>query len=316
MYSRVGQKQANYETYGEEQVRRVLVASGLDVASEVDSDYIIFCPFHANNRTPAGEVSKTTGQFYCFGCQVSKTLPELVMRSTGRSYFESMRLIDSKGIKMSVEDEIESILDKKPDFVEFDGKLINDLYLNTLSSERAATYLKSRKITRESVERFKIGYSSVQDMITIPVHSPEGVCVGFVGRSVEGKVFKNSPKLPRSKTLFNLFRVRRSDRVFVVESSFDAIRLDQAGVPAVATLGASVNARQKDLLKKYFRSIILVSDNDEAGQVMKAKMRDYFGTTLMTPSLPSYVKDVSDLDDNDLKEFVHTLDNEIHYLLQ
>ena len=65
--------------------------------------------------------------------------------------------------------------------------------------------------------------------------------VGFVARSVEGKDFKNTPKLPKSKVLFNLHRAKIYDSVYVVESSFDAIRLDQCGIPAVATLGSNVS---------------------------------------------------------------------------
>ncbi len=58
-------------------------------------------------------------------------------------------------------------------------------------------------------------------MVTIPVQSPDGITIGFVARTIEGKEFKNTPGLPKSKILFNLHRVKQSKRVYVVESSFD-----------------------------------------------------------------------------------------------
>jgi DNA primase len=152
-------------------------------------------------------------------------------------------------------------------------------------------------------------------MVTIPVYSPDGLCLGFVGRSVEGKVFKNTPGLQKSKTLFNLQRAKRHDKVFVVESSFDAIRLEQVGVYAVATLGATISKEQRKLLKQYFNQVIVLGDNDDAGKNMSKKMIDFFGSGCIAPELPEGVKDVSDLSDEDLKSFVDRFDNLLYSML-
>jgi DNA primase len=238
------------------------------------------------------------------------------MFATKRSFFEAERLIHSKKQESNVLDDISKILDKPDEFIEFDSQLIEKLNHNALWSSRAAEYLKGRGINKDSVEKYLIGYSANQDMITVPIHAPDGLCVGFVARSIEGKDFKNSPGLPRGKTMFNLYRAKRYNKVFVVESSFDAIRLEQIGAHAVATLGATVNRRQKELLKKYFNSIILVSDNDEAGRSMQEKMKAYFGHSLVAANPPSDVKDVSDMDNDSLREFVSRFDDEISYILQ
>jgi DNA primase len=103
------------------------------------------------------------------------------------------------------------------------------------------------------------------------------MCIGFVARTIEGKEFKNTPGLPKSKVLFNLHRVKSSSIVYVVESSFDAIRLDQVGFPAVATLGANVSVSQIRLLEKYFNNVVLIADNDEAGIIMKDKLVEKLG---------------------------------------
>ena len=317
MYIRDRQKQASDGYfYSEDQVRRSLLAAGIDVVYEVESDFIIFCPYHNNYRSPAAEVSKESGLFYCFGCQESHSLIEVVMHVTKRSYFESARMVDSKSENVNFIESMEAKLNKKPDFVEFDNELIKRLNTSALNSQRAANYYLGRGITKDSVERYLLGYSESQDMVTIPVHSPDGMCLGFVGRSVEGKEFKNTPGLPKAKTMFNLFRAKRFDKVFVVESSFDAIRLEQAGAHAVATLGASVSGKQRELLKQYFNNVIILGDNDDAGREMAKKLSNILGSSAINASLPGSVKDVSDLSDEDLKKFVSQFDDLVSNVLQ
>jgi DNA primase len=311
------QEQSNsIQYYSENQIRRSLLASGIEIVSEVDIDFIIYCPFHSNSRTPAAEVHKTNGMFYCFACQETKEFTEVIMQASGRSYFEAARLIDSKSDDKNLVEILQQTLDKKVEFVEYDLTVIDKLNSSALNSARAANYYKSRKITKDSVITYKLGYSEKQDMVTIPVYSPDGICLGFVGRSVEGKVFKNTPGLPKSKTLFNLHRAKRYDKVFVVESSFDAIRLEQVGVHAVATLGATISKEQRKLLKQYFNQVIVLGDNDEAGQNMSKKMIAYFGTGCIAPPLPDGVKDVSDLSDEELKKFIDRFDDMLSSMLQ
>jgi len=318
MYTRNRQKQASNVTYySEEQVKQSLIAADIDIKFELENDLMIFCPFHNNSRSPAGEVSKETGIFWCFSCQESKELVEVIMHATKKSYFESMRLIDSKADKRNLIDQINSTLEKVTTFVQYDLDMIEKLHKNVFENQKAIEYFKSRGITKDSVERYKLGYSTSQDMVTIPVYSPDGICLGFVGRSIQGKRFKNSTNLPKSKTLFNLSRNKRVDKIFVVESSFDAIRIEQVGGHAVATLGATISKEQRKLLKQYFNQVIALGDNDEAGQNMSNKLLTDLGyDKCIIAKLPSSFKDVSDLDDERLKEFVDQFDNIVATMLQ
>jgi DNA primase len=152
-------------------------------------------------------------------------------------------------------------------------------------------------------------------MVTVPVHNHEGICVGFVGRSVEGKVFKNTPGLPKSKLLFNLNNVKTASRVYVVESSFDAIRLDQVGLPAVATLGANVSSKQIGLLQKYFSDIMIIADNDEAGGIMKDKIIERLGSQVTVININKQYKDIGDMDDKSIKELDLQFDKSILSML-
>lgn len=313
MDSRDRRKQSNI--YTKEQIKRVLAGTGITVESEVDSDYIIFCPFHNNNRTPAGEIDKNNGTFFCFSCHHVADLVEFVMHTSGRSYFESIRFIKTKEIQQDLERDINQKLVTKPDFVPFDELIIKRLHNGLLVSDRAKDYFKYRKLSTSSWSKFSLGYSEKQDMVTVPVHSPDGMSVGFVGRSIEGKEFKNTPGLPKAKTLFNLNRVKTADRVYVVESSFDAIRLDQVGLPAVATLGSNVSNLQIELLQKYFNNIIVIADNDEAGGNMKTKIIEKLGSRVSVIQLNKEYKDIGDMSDEDIKKLEVSFDKDIISML-
>ena len=304
------------DIYTKEQIKRVLAGAGIDIENEIDSDYIIFCPFHPNHRTPAGEVDKITGMFYCFSCQKIADLIEVVMTTSGRSYFESIRFIKDKEQNIDLEKQINQQLYVKPDYIQFDELLIKRLNAQALESPRAITYYHGRRINEFSIKKFHLGYSEKQDMVTIPVHSPDGMCVGFVGRSIEGKDFKNTPGLPKSKVLFNLHRVKNSDKVYIVESSFDAIRLDQVGLPAIATLGANVSNTQTELLKKYFNNIIVIADNDEAGNNMKQRISDKLGSRVSVIEIDPKYKDIGDMEDEAIKKLEYRFDNSIIAMLK
>jgi DNA primase len=311
-----GNRRHNAHSYTEEQIKRVIAGSGINVESEVDSDYIIFCPFHNNYRSPAGEVDKRSGFFFCFSCQHVCDLTELVMHTSGRTYFEAVRFIKSKETESNLELQINKALVEKQDYVPFDEIMIKRLNNQALESPRAMRYFQGRLITEESVKRFSLGFSEKQDMVTIPVASPDGIDIGFVGRSIEGKEFKNTPGLPKSKVLFNLHRVKTAGKVYVVESSFDAIRLDQCGFPAVATLGANVSKIQTDLLQKYFNNIIVIADNDEAGGNMKDKLIEKLGNRVTVITLDKKYKDIGDMSDEDIKNLDETFDKTIISMLQ
>ena len=301
--------------YSEEQIRRVLNGSGMEIEAEFGNDFIVYCPYHNNSRTPAGEVAKDSGLFFCFGCQTTKNLEEFVMFTTGRSYFETVRYIKSKETETNIENIVNKAMYAPPDFVQYDEVLIKRLNNQALESPRAMRYYSGRSITEDSVKKFWLGYSEKQDMVTIPVHSPDGLTIGFVGRSVEGKEFKNTPGLPKSKVLFNLHRVKTSSIIYVVESSFDAIRLDQVGFPAVATLGANVSASQIKLLEKYFNNVVLVADNDDAGAIMKDKLIEKLGSLVSVVTIDKKYKDIGDMDDSAIRDIEFQFDKSISSML-
>jgi DNA primase len=102
----------------------------------------------------------------------------------------------------------------------------------------------------------------------------------------------------------------------VVESSFDVIRLDQVGISAVATLGATVSTKQIELLRQYFNEIFVVADNDEAGMGMANRLIEKLGGRVSIIKLDKEYKDIGDMDDEAIKNLDYEFDKSIAAMLQ
>jgi DNA primase len=312
MSFRVKQEQGNFAPiYAGEQVKNIVLNCGIDIVREEENWIDIFCPYHHNVRTSSAGLNKEHGTFNCFSCGITATLEEFVMYATNKTYFEAIRFIEKEKESQDIVSLLASKINSEPDYPEFDSILIKKYNESALTNLRAVQYLKGRGITKQSAENFLLGYIEEEDMICIPIHMPNGRCVGLVQRSIEGKIFKNTPGLPKSKTLFNIHSAKKYDNIFVVESSFDAIRIEQSNGHAVATLGANISSGQLEILGKYFNRIFVVGDNDKAGKEMEKKVIDKLPTITRSAILPPGYKDVSEMEQEKLTEYISNIDNHI-----
>jgi DNA primase len=307
------------DAYSKADLRSILRSCGIEVVSHTGTDFLCLCPFHHNTDSPAFAVSHLKGLYVCYNqnCNASGTVLELVKFLTKRNDFEALRFISAnkQTTEEAFEEGLKDVLDEKPEFVEFSqkvqDKLHEDLFVNDINASQA--YFKIRKIYEDAWKHFGLGYSTNQRMVTVPLHSPDGILVGVIGRSIEGKSFKNSPNLPRNKTMFNLHRAKREGgTIIVVESSFDAIRLWQAGFPnAVATLGGSISDTNINHLNKYSSTIIIMTDADLAGRALgdtiayKLKNKNVLWARHDHNTMyPHSAKDVGDLTDEEIKQCI------------
>jgi DNA primase len=300
------------ESYSPSHMRAIVKQLGLQVVSETSNDFLCLCPFHGNRHTPSFSVSHQKGLYLCFNpsCGASGNIVELVKNMTQRNEYEALRFIMSAKQEATThfEDELAEVLDDKPDFDEFPQSTLDKMYEQM--DERSESYFAGRGINRESIDHFKLGYSKNQDMVIVPVHSPDGVPVGLVGRSIEGKSFKNSTGLPRNKTMFNIHRAKRmGGAVVVVESSFDAIRVHQSGYPnVVATLGGFISKINIQNLNRNFTKVIIMTDADPAGRELgktiasSLKNKEILWAHYSNDMLyPHDAKDVGDMTEEEVK---------------
>ena len=312
--------------YSPAHIKSIVKSIGLDIVGETSNDFLCYCPFHSNRHTSSFSVSREKGAFICFNpsCGEAGTLQELVKRVMQKNDFEALRFIASKETESleNFDDILSDVMEEKPVFVEFPSETLKKLNDELVTDWHAQKYFESRGIKMESGKYFNLGYSKNNNMVTVPVHSPDGMAIGIVGRSIEGKSFKNSTNLPKSKTLFNIHRAKRiGSHVIVVESSFDAIKIHQAGFPnVVATLGGFLSKEQHHLLNRYFDRITIMTDADLAGRELglsianKLKNKDILWASHTYGKIyPHDAKDAGDMTEEEIKACISNAVSDIEY---
>ncbi len=312
--------------YSPAHIKSILKSIGLDIVGETSNDFLCYCPFHSNRHTSSFSVSREKGAFICFNpsCGEAGTLLELIKRVMHKNDFEAMRFISAKETESleNFDDILAEAMEDKPMFEEVNKDTLDKLATDRWNSKEACDYFMSRGINHESMDYFELGYSQNMDMVTVPVHSPDGMPIGIVGRSIEGKSFKNSTNLPKSKTMFNVHRAKKiGDHVIVVESSFDAIRIHQAGFPnVVATLGGFLSKEQHHILNRYFNRITIMTDADLAGRELgfsianKLRMKDVLWASYEYGKIyPHDAKDAGDMTDEEIKTCIKNAVSDIEY---
>jgi len=307
-------------------VKAVVKSLGIEIVGETNNDFLCYCPFHSNRHTSSFSVSREKGAYICFNpaCGEAGTLNELVKKILNKNEYETIRYIASKEAE-SVEnfDEVmANMFEDKPEFNEFPQETLDQLYNRLGASEDAKAYLISRGINEQSMHDFKLGYSENMDMVITPVHSPDGIPIGLVGRSIKDKAFKNSTNLAKSKTLFNIHRAKKiGGHVIIVQSNFDAIRIHQAGFPnVVATLGGFLSIEQQNLLNRYFNKITIMTDADLAGRELglsianKLRNKDILWASYEYGKIyPHDAKDAGDMTDEEIVACIKNSVSDIEY---
>lgn len=121
-------------------------------------------------------------------------------------------------------------------------------------------------------------YDSFVNRIIFPIHNLDGQVVGFTGRifnnektakyynSKESEIFK------KGQILFNYHRakefIKDKRELIIVEGNMDAIRMYSAGFKnTVALMGTTMTKDHIQIIKKLRTKVILLLDNDDAGEV-------------------------------------------------
>ena len=108
-------------------------------------------------------------------------------------------------------------------------------YADALPGSAGQASLEGRGLTLETMKRFKLGYNSQKQVVTIPYNQQ---CSYYGQRSVNPNSSRPHDNLQGvSMPLFNAAALYASDACFVVESPLCAISIVQEGGAAVAISG-------------------------------------------------------------------------------
>ena len=127
----------------------------------------------------------------------------------------------------------------------------------------AYNYLKSRGITDEIIERFKIGYTATGDYayrIVVPSYDTENILNYFVARAWVSKKMKyKNPPVPKDEIIFNEGAVDWKKDVYLCEGVFDSFFLPNP----IVMLGKKMSRLLfETLYLKAEGNIIICTDGD------------------------------------------------------
>lgn len=128
-------------------------------------NYLGFCPFHDNKRTPAFVVFPDSGTWRCFGqCNEGGDIFKYVMKKEGWDFAETIRhLAEKAGVELQPQTEEQKEQDEQYDryrqLLEEAVTFYQHQLLQAPEGKYALNYLLQRGVTRETIETFGLGFA-------------------------------------------------------------------------------------------------------------------------------------------------------------
>jgi DNA primase len=284
---------------------------------------MVTCPWHKDGQEnhPSCCVSNTSndekyekGFFHCFTCGKHYSLPYVVTYCLGESDV-------SIGEEWIVERFGNTFVKK--------AFTLTDIELPTTKNNKKKSYLNEsilndynyyndymwqRKLTKEVVDRFEVGYNPNNRTLTFPVRDEKGGLVFITERSIDNKFFIIPEDV--DKPIYLLYEVLKQEYPFVVvcEGQIDALTCWSYGVPAVALFGVG-SSTQYDLLNKTgIRNWVTFFDNDFAGKKATNRFNKMIRKDVFVTNLSCNIVGKKDINDLSIQEFDKILDdNGLYY---
>ena len=291
------------------QVKRELNNGKLkDIIDKHNGNLLISCPCHKNGleRRPSCTVALATdtdlepGFAHCFTCGYSAPLTQMItdLFEESDSTFGEEWLMERFGTTLvsSVEYLPEITLEKpKVEKTYLDESILTqyDYY---------HPYMWYRKLSKEVVDMFRVGYDIEREAITFPVYDEKHKLVMVTARSVNTKMFWIPAETEKPVYLLYYLLENNIKTAYVVESQINALYMWSLGYPTIGLFGTGSEQQYKTLRKCGIRNFITLFDGDEAGQkgayrFRKNMPKDCFITNINLPT----GKDVNDLSADEVK---------------
>src|SRR5215216_1225493 len=127
-------------------------------------NYLGFCPFHTNTRTPAFTVYPDTQSYHCFGCKASGTVFDFLMQREGLEFKDALeQLAKRAGVQLKERTEQDVQTDQlRTRLLELNNAaatFFHHMLVKSPRGELARAYVAKRQIDQPTVEAFQLGYS-------------------------------------------------------------------------------------------------------------------------------------------------------------
>lgn len=265
----------------------------------------VTCPRHKDGRERhpscyifCDETDKVTelGQVHCFTCGYIATLAEFIAECLEE--YDDQQAFGEEWLKercdtafMSEVEYLPPIELRKPKKID---KSIDESILKNY--EYYHQYMWQRKLSKEVVDLFEVGYDVERKMLTFPVRDEKGKLLFITARSVHSKFFSIPELVDKPVYLLYYILQKNIKSVAVVESQINALYLWSLGIPAICLFGTG-STSQYDILKKSgIRCFSLYFDGDEPGRKGASRFkRNMPDDVIVMDFLLPDGKDVNDL---------------------
>ena len=128
-------------------------------------NFIGFCPFHSNTRTPAFVVFPDSQSWRCFGqCNEGGDLFGFVMKRDNLDFQEALKqLADKAGVTLKPQTQADQKHDQERetlvDIMEASAAFYRQQMLETTPGKKALDYLHHRGLTDETIKTWGLGYA-------------------------------------------------------------------------------------------------------------------------------------------------------------
>jgi len=127
-------------------------------------NFVGFCPFHPNSRTPAFTVFPDTQSYHCFGCKASGTIFDFLIQREGLEFKDALeQLAQRAGVQLKERSEQDEQADRqRTRLLEINAAaatFFHHLLVKSPKGELARAYVAKRQIDQPTIESFQLGYS-------------------------------------------------------------------------------------------------------------------------------------------------------------
>lgn len=226
--------------------------------------------------------------------------------------------VDEKAISVFKHDAIDRLIN-------IESKQKNKSYTIKIDRQSVRKYLTfpaqfyiNRGFKQETLDLFDIGLctnpkSQMYQRVVFPVYDDDDeFMIGCTGRTVinDPRKWINQKGFNKSNFLYNygkaLEHIKRTQTIILVEGQGDVLRLWESEIyNVVGMFGSKISDSQEFLIQKTGASnIIIMTDNDEAGNICSRDLRDRFKYlfNLYTVNIPK--NDIGDMSIDEINSII------------
>jgi DNA primase len=127
-------------------------------------NFVGFCPFHTNTKTPAFYVFPDTQSFHCFGCKASGDVFDFLTQREGLEFRDALeQLAQRAGVELKPRTEEDQQHDQLRtrllDINAAAAVFFHHVLVKSQRGEAARAYVAKRQLHQETLESFQLGYA-------------------------------------------------------------------------------------------------------------------------------------------------------------